>query len=48
MVKSNNEIWKVNDKKNIIQKSNNEIGKFWSRKKSTCRQTGPGLALAHP
>ena len=27
MVKSNNEIGKVNDKKNLIQKSNNEIGK---------------------
>ena len=28
MVKSNNEIGKVDDKKNLIQKSNNEIGKF--------------------
>ena len=33
MVKSNNEIGKVNDKKNLIQKSNNEIGQFWDRKK---------------
>ena len=28
MVKSNDEIGKVNDKKNLIEKSNNEIGKF--------------------
>ena len=39
MVKSNNEIGKVNDKKNMIQKSNNEIRKFWNRKKSTYRWT---------
>ena len=28
-------------KKKIIQKSDNEIGKFWNRKNSTYRQTGP-------
>ena len=28
MVKSNNEIGKVNDKKNLIEKSNNKIGKL--------------------
>ena len=28
-------------KKNLIKKSDNEIGKFWNRKKSTYRQTGP-------
>ena len=25
----------------MISKSDNEIGKFWNRKKSTYRQTGP-------
>ena len=30
-------------KKNLIQKSNNEIGKFRNRKKSTYRRTGPLL-----
>ena len=37
IVKSGNKIGKVNDKK----KSDNEIEKFWSRKKSNHRRTGP-------
>ena len=37
VVKSDNEIGKVNDRK----KSDNEIGKFWNRKKSSYRRTGP-------
>ena len=41
MVKSDNQIGKVNDKKNMILKSDNEIGKFWNRKKGTYRRTGP-------
>ena len=41
MVESDNEREKVNDNKNMIQKSDNEIGKFWNRKKSTYRSTGP-------
>ena len=32
MVESDNEREKVNDNKNMIQKSDNEIGKFWNRK----------------
>ena len=34
-------------KKNMIQKSDNEIGKFWKRKKSTYRRTGPNSSPAH-
>ena len=30
-------------KKNMIKKSDNEIGKFWNRKKSTYRRTGPRM-----
>ena len=45
MVKSNNQIGKVNEKKNLIQTSNNEIRKFWNRKKSTYRPTGPQVSL---
>ena len=41
IVKSDNEIGKVNDKNNMIQKSDNEVRKFWNKKKSTKRQTGP-------
>ena len=33
MTLMDNEIGKVNDKKNMIEKSDNKIGKFWNRKK---------------
>ena len=36
-----NKIGKVNDKKKYNKKSNNKIGKFWNRKKSAYRRTGP-------
>ncbi len=39
MVKSNKKIGKVNDKKNLMQKFDNEIGKVRKRKKRNYRWT---------
>ena len=46
MVESDNEREKVNDNKNMIQKSDNEIGKFWNRKKVLTDGLDPWLCNA--